>query len=259
MATVRGRRGRRPAGRRHPRLGFITDQPAAAHGDMTKALVAIAMRFSAVVSADHAAVRADSRPSHRPAAGADDHQPDPRAAREQPGRRARRAGTAEPVAAGQRRSAESGPVRYQRRQRQDRRPRGPDRPGAATRSWFCRQGSRRSATSCASWRARSMSRQVRRCWCWPRRRVSAISSLVSWISTSPARAQRKLKSSLDSDLADLQAQRQREQAARDAEVTTRDQPRRRARSAQGPAGSAAEGHGATCRSRSRRRAGRSAA
>src|SRR5216684_3597991 len=65
----RGNRGRgcggRPAGRRHPRLRFITDQPSTAHGDMTKALVAI-VTVLLLVSADNAAVKANSGPTQDP-------------------------------------------------------------------------------------------------------------------------------------------------------------------------------------------------
>src|SRR5438094_544860 len=212
--------GGRPGGGRDPRLRLIADQPSQAHGDMRKALVAVATVLL-LVSADNAAVSADSGPP-----------PDPQQElalinqiRAQLG-----SNLADALAAQVqlRQSLQDNAIQQQAVQS--------DISDANTKiadleDQIAQAQRLEVVLSTRIQTERDQLRQLARAvyespgstllMLAEAKSLSDLFTRVVDLNVAGSRAA-TLKSSLDSDLADLQAQREREQTARDEEVTTRD-------------------------------------
>src|SRR6266853_3324395 len=212
--------GGRPAGRRHPRLRFITDQPSTAHGNMTKALVAV-VTVLLLVSADQAAVSADSGPTQDP-------QQELALINQIRGQLGSNLADALAAQVQLRQSLQDNAVQQQAVQSEIT---DANTKIADLEDQIAQAQRLEVVLSARIQTKRDQLRQLARAvyespgstllMLAEAKSLSDLFTRVVDLNVAGSRAA-TLKSSLDSDLADLQAQRQREQTARDEEVTTRD-------------------------------------
>src|SRR5207302_1758303 len=209
------------ARRTHPRLRFITDQPSAAHGDMTKALVAIATVLM-LAGADHAAVSADTGPNNDP-------QQELTMINQLRAQLGSNLADALAAQVQLRQSLQDNVVQQQAVQSEIS---DANTKIADLEDQIAQAQRYEVVLSARIQTERKQLRQLARAVyespgstlleLAEAKNLSDLFTRIVDLNVAGSRAA-TLKSSLDTNLADVQAQRQREQAARDEEVTTRDQ------------------------------------